>query len=80
MPIYPPSTSADARNRALRTFVQGLLFDVVLAVSVTLAAAIAAPDFVWSGTYWTALGLTLAKTGIMSATAYVARTMAPPNP
>lgn len=76
--IYPPSAAADARNRAWRTFVQGLLIDVLIAVTGLLYAGISAPDFAWSRAYWTAVGLALAKTTMTTITAYVMRKMAPP--
>jgi hypothetical protein len=78
--LVPPSVAQDARNRAWRTFGQGLLFDVLLSVCVVLTTALAAPDFAWTGAHWTVLGLSLAKTAVMTATAYVARRIAPPNP
>lgn len=72
------SVAADARNRAVRTFLQGLAVDVVLAVAVALSAALADPGFAWSAGYWRLLGLSLAKTVLMTVAAYVMRLKVPP--
>jgi hypothetical protein len=75
---YPPSATADARNRAWRTFVQGLLVDIVLAIAGGLSLVLSSPDFAWTGAYWTAVGLALAKTTLTTIVAYVMRKAAPP--
>lgn len=75
---YPPSATADARNRAWRTFVQGLLVDVLLAATAGVSLALTSPDFAWTKTYWIAVGLSLAKTTLTTITAYVMRKAAPP--
>lgn len=80
MSTYPPSATADARNRAWRTFVQGLLVDVVLALSGGISLALASPDFAWTRAYWLGIGLALAKTALTTITAYVMRKAAPPAP
>lgn len=74
----PPSTDADARNRAARTFAQGLLTDVVGAVVLAVGPALAGSDFTWSRAYWTAVGGLAAKTVVMSAVSYIARHLKPP--
>ena len=71
LPI-PASVSTDARSRALRTAVQGLLVDV----SVAVVGAVA--DVRWTRAYWAALGLLVAKTAVQSAVSYVARRVVPP--
>lgn len=60
--------NADARSRALRTFLQGLALDVLLAVCLVVYEAMTAaePD-------WRLLLLTLAKTVLTTAAAYVMR-------
>lgn len=60
---------ADARNRALRTFWQGLAIDVLVAVAV-LAYAIATDP---APIVWAAVGASLARTVVQSAAAYVMR-------
>lgn len=75
----PPSTEADAKNRALRTFVQGLLTDVIGAVVLAVGPALAGADFAWTREYWTAVGLLTAKTVVLSVVSYVSRKVAPPS-
>lgn len=72
------STEADAKNRALRTFVQGLGTDVLGAVVLAVGPALAGADFAWTGEYWTAVGLLAAKTVVLSLVSYVSRKVAPP--
>lgn len=74
----PPSTEADAKNRAFRTFVQGLLTDVIGAVVLAVGPAIAGTDFAWTKAYWTAVGLLTAKTVVLAIVSYVSRKVAPP--
>lgn len=75
----PPSATADAKNRAARTFAQGLLTDVVGAVVLAVGPALAGADFAWSKAYWTAVGLLAAKTVVLSVVSYVSRKVAPPT-
>lgn len=60
-------TPTDARNRAVRTFVQGLATDVLVAVVLLLWPAISdaksLDDFNWS-ILWFSLGKTVVITGI----------------
>lgn len=73
----PASVQADAANRSFRTFVQGLLLDLAVAVVLVLATAFSAIE--WTQTYWIALGLTVAKTVLQTVVAYVMRLkVAPP--
>ncbi len=74
----PPSVEADAKNRAARTFVQGLITDVIGAVSLAVFPALAGADFAWSKPYWTAVGLLTAKTVVLSVVSYISRKVAPP--
>lgn len=75
---YPPDTRADARNRAWRTFMQGLLVDVTAAVTLAVGPALTGSDFAWSRTYWATLAALAAKTALTSAVAYLARRIIPP--
>lgn len=71
-------TTADAQNRAWRTFIQGLLVDLLAAVVLAVGPAIAGADFAWTKAYWlTLLGLA-GKTAIQSVVSYVARRAVPP--
>lgn len=72
------TVSADARNRALRTFAQGLLVDVAGALVLAVGPALAGADFAWTRGYWAAVGMLAAKTAIQSVVAYVSRTVVPP--
>lgn len=74
----PISTDADARNRAFRTFVQGLGTDVLGAVVLAVGPTLAGAEFAWTREYWTAVGLLAAKTVVTSAVSYVSRKVAPP--
>ena len=80
--VAPPSaaakavTTADAKNRAWRTAVQGLLLDVSTAVVMVLATAVT--DLRWTRDYWVTLGLLLAKTAVQTAVSYTARKLVPP--
>lgn len=71
-------TKRDARVRAYRTFIHGLMIDVLLAVLITLQTALIAPEFAWSATYWQLMGLGVAKTVLISMISYVMRFMSPP--
>ncbi len=72
------TATADAKNRAFRTFAQGLATDVFGAVALAALPALAGADFAWTGAYWASLGLLLAKTAITTAVSYVARKQLPP--
>lgn len=64
---------SDATDRARRTFLQGLGVDVALGVSLVVYEAVSAaqPD-------WRLLGVTVAKTALMTGAAYVMRRLKPP--
>lgn len=62
----------DARNRAIRTFVQNLAIDLAVSLLVVLGTALATLD-ITSKEAWTALGLLLAKTALSAPVAYVMR-------
>ena len=73
----------DARNRAFRTLLQGLAFDVAAAVVIVLYTAFSSAE-AWGDIQWALLGFTLAKTLSVSALSYLMRTVfrsvAPPAP
>lgn len=69
----PPTPTADATNRAWRTLLQGLLFDLAVVVLPALYDAVTGWDGAGGRTYWTAVGLSLAKTAVVAAIAYVMR-------
>lgn len=72
-----PPVEQDARNRALRTWVQGLALDVAAGASVALAAAVLT-GVEWTRVYWVALGLGVAKSCVQAVVSYLARKFVPP--
>ena len=71
-PILGKALTADANNRALRTFLVGLAIDV--AVAVALAVTVALQDTNgWGDLEWGALGFLVAKTVAMTAGSYILR-------
>jgi hypothetical protein len=72
LPIPVEQMRADARNRALRTFLQGLAVDVAVAVCVVLITVFATASS-WGELQWVAIGFTLGKTVLMTVAAYVMR-------
>lgn len=66
-------TGQDAKNRALRTFVQGLLSDLLIALVLFLSPIFASDSFDWTATDWKVLGLALAKTVVVTVISYIAR-------
>lgn len=63
---------ADARNRALRSIVQGLAVDVLVAVATALLLWLPDADLS-SGEAWIVLGVALAKTVMQAVASYVMR-------
>ena len=70
------STESDARVRALRSFAWGLLLDVTVAVVLVLSTAFTTIE--WTRQYWVTIGLSVAKSVLQAAVAYVARRVIPP--
>lgn len=70
--------TTDARNRALRTFLQGLAIDLMAAcVLLLLPLFTAAQD--WSDIDWRILGFLLAKTVSVTGMSYVMRVFLDPS-
>ena len=74
----PTSTGADARNRAFRTLLQGLLLDVIVAVVAVLATNVG--DATWTKEYWLALVGLVGKSVVTAIVSYFARKYLPPAP
>jgi hypothetical protein len=70
---HAASPEADARNRAFRTFLQGLALDVLLAVALIVYGATSSDHVEWR-----LLLLTVAKTAVQTAASYVMRKLSPP--
>lgn len=76
----PVSTKVDAKSRAVRTFIQGLLVDVAVAVAVALLAWLPDADLSTKAA-WLILAATLAKSVLTAAASYVMRLkVTPPAP
>lgn len=77
-----PDIQGDARNRAFRTLIQGLAFDVAAALCIVLYTAFSAAQG-WGDLEWALLGFTVAKTFVVSGLSYLMRTVfrsvAPPE-
>lgn len=73
-----PAVNADARNRAFRTFMQGLVVDIIAALSITVLPALAGSEFVFSRVYFTTLAILVGKTVVVTAVSYIARKLLPP--
>ena len=64
-----PAVKTDAKNRALRTFVQGVLIDLLIAIALTAHGILTAEE----GFSWTVLGMAVLKTVLTTLTSYVMR-------
>lgn len=77
----------DAQNRALRTFIQGLVIDVGVALVLAFATLFTDASG-WGDIQWTVVSFGLAKTCVQSIASYVMRrfldghvkTPLPPDP
>ncbi len=72
----PEAVRADARNRALRTFAQGLALDLLAALVVVLLPAVTSIE--WTSAYWLALLASLGRSLVQALVSYVARYVVPP--
>ncbi len=73
----PVAVRADAAERSLRSLVQGLALDIVVAVALVLSTAFGAIE--WTPTYWKAIGLTLAKSVLQAVVSYIMRVYVTPR-
>lgn len=64
----------DARNRAFRTLLQGLAFDVAAALCIVLYTAFSSAGG-WGDLEWALLGFTLVKTFVVTGLSYLMRTV-----
>lgn len=69
-------TRVDIKDRVVRSLQQGLLFDIFLAVLLSASTGISSLE--WSRAYWTALGLSIAKTFVVAIVAGLMRRYSPP--
>jgi hypothetical protein len=68
----------DAQNRAWRTFLQGLLIDVVVAIAAALLVWLPDADLT-SAQGWTIFGVSVGKTVLTAVASYVMRKFKPPT-
>lgn len=66
----------DIKDRVMRSLKQGLLFDILLAVLLSISTGVSSLE--WSRAYWAALGLSIAKTFLVAAVAGLMRRYYPP--
>lgn len=73
-----PAVQADAKQRAKRTFIQGIALDVAVAIAVALLAWLPDADLT-SKQAWIILGTSLAKTVLTAVASYVMRLKVRPD-
>jgi hypothetical protein len=70
----------DARNRAQRTAIQGVISTVVVAVLLAVSGVIGGDGFDWTNlSDWKAVGGAVLGAVLMTVTAYVHRLVSPPG-
>jgi len=67
----------DARVRAVRSFMWGLLIDVTVAITLVMVTAVSSVE--WTSVYWLALAGTLGKSVLQAVVTYFARKFLPPS-
>jgi len=72
------AVQADAKQRAKRTFIQGIALDVAVAIAVALLAWLPDADLT-SKQAWIILGTSLAKTVLTAVASYVMRLKVRPD-
>ena len=72
----PKSATDDARQRAIRSYVGGLLVAVLAAVVPIVQAALG--DVQWSSAWWLALLNAVLSPALYAVVAYVGRPLKPP--
>lgn len=68
----PALLTEDAKNRALRTFVQGFLTDLVAALAVWVVPLVSNLEG-WEDFQWSFIGLMFVKTLVLTAFSFVMR-------
>lgn len=72
---------ADARQRTIRTLLQGLAVDVLVAVGSSTVAVLATinDDEILAATSWAVLGASVVKSGLTAIASYISRLKIPPT-
>ena len=73
--ITRASLKADAQNRALRTFIQGLGIDLLVALALVLTTVFSSTNS-FNEIEWSVVGFLLAKTVATTAASYIMRKFA----
>lgn len=74
MESHDTLVNIDARNRALRAFLQNIAFDIGAALVLVLLPVFSAANG-WGDFEWALLGFTLVKTVVVTALSYLMRTV-----
>lgn len=72
----PIKRERDARERAIRSFLWGLLTDLSFTAVTALLTVIGSLE--WTTAYWQGVGLMLAKTAVQTVVAYLGRKVIKP--
>jgi hypothetical protein len=75
-PENPVTKERDARERAVRSFLWGLLTD--LGIGIVAALLTISGTIEWTAEYWQGVGLLLSKTAIQSVITYLGRKIIKP--
>lgn len=80
MSKHTDPATADAKQRATRTLVQGLLIDVAVAAGTAATATLATLEGndLLAGAAWIALGTSVLKSVLTAGASYLARLKVPP--
>ncbi len=73
------SVTADAKDRAVRTFIQGLAIDVLTALVLAVAPLLLSNDFAFTAAYWIIIGTSASKSVVQSVAAYFMRKFVSPK-
>lgn len=75
--IEAATTASDAKDRSLRTFLQGVLSIIVIGIATAIVNATGTIE--WSLDYWSTIGTGAATVILTSIASYVMRYVDPPE-
>lgn len=73
----PAPKKEDARNRAIRTFLEGLISAVITTLVAALPVVLANPQ--WTKAFWVGVAISLGTVTLTAVVSYVARFLVPPK-